>query len=69
MYAFQDTFLPRLRAVAVSEPDLTTVTVENPRRVLVLSGSRPACQVAGVTEPHFKAPAEIACTRYLWNTM
>ena len=31
-----DTFLPRLRAAGVSEDEITTMTVANPRRLLTI---------------------------------
>ncbi|MGZ3641201.1 MAG: phosphotriesterase family protein, partial [Candidatus Limnocylindrales bacterium] len=34
----QETFLPRLRAAGVDEATLTTITVDNPRRILSLPG-------------------------------
>ena len=32
-----DTFLPRLRAAGVSEDEITTMTVGNPRRLLTIA--------------------------------
>jgi predicted metal-dependent phosphotriesterase family hydrolase len=31
-----DTFLPRLRAAGVSEDEIRTITVDNPRRLLTI---------------------------------